>query len=224
MLDVGEGIGAYVSTTAGEAVVVDAAVGGQDSVKGFGEATTAGFKICEEDDFVIAMDIEAKDAVTAVVLGGAGIIVAPHVQIDTHVQTEEHVHENVDAWVQDTAVASESDEIAPGGEERIRGEVDDCEEDTVESCNEVGPGLIDEDDIDNDDESITSDDSEGNVGGADGDAGSGGGTAAVACVALCADGGTGGCPLGDDPEVAFLTMSAAYAIVSGCVAKFAFAV
>lgn len=220
MLDVREGIGAYVNTTAGEAVVVDAGVGRQDVVNGCGEATTAGLKLCEEDDLVDETDDDTADAVMAVVLDDAGIMVAPHVHIDTHVQIEEHVHENVDACVQVTAVASESDGTAPGGNEGISG-VDDSEEDTVESFNEVDAGHVDEDDIDNEDmESVTGDDAGGIVGGGDEDAASNGGsTGAVACVVFCADGGTGGCPRGNDPEVAFLMMSAACSTVRSYVAK-----
>ena len=215
VLDVREGIGAYVKTTAGEAVVVGAGVGGQDVVNGCGEATTAGLKLWEEDDFADELDNDTE-TVMVNVLDDAWIIVAPHVHIDTHVQTEEHVHENVDACVQEIAVASESDGVIPGGKEPLRVAVYDCEEDTVESCNEVDVhfGVVDghdeEDGIDDNDENMTSDDGKEDFGGGTEDTGNGGGTEAVACVALCADGGAGGCPRGDDPEVAFLMMSAAY--------------
>ena len=115
MLDVRDGIGAYVNTTAGEAVVVGAGIGGQDVVNGCGETTVAGLKLCEEDDLADETDHDTEDIAMVIVLDETGIIVAPHVHIDTHVQTDEHVHEKVDACVQDTAVFSESDGIAPGG-------------------------------------------------------------------------------------------------------------
>ena len=222
VLDVGEGIGAYVNTTAGEAVVVGAGVGGQNVVNECEEVTTAGLKLCEEDDFVDEINGDTENDVMVIVLGGAGVIVAPHVHIDTHVQTDAHVQENVDACVQETIVASESDGIVPDGNERIRGGVDGCEGATIESCDEVDVNLSEDDagHVDEDDGDITSDDGEE----AGEDTGNDGDTGAVACIALCADGGTGGCTLDGAPEVAFLIMSAAYSVVSGCGVKVALAV
>lgn len=211
-----------MNTTAGEAVVVGTGAGGQDVVNECGEGTTTGLKLCEENNFVDEMTGDTENDVMVIVLGGAGIIVAPHVLIDTHVQTDEHVQENVDACVQETIVASESDGIVPDGNERIRGGVDGCEGVTIESCVEVDVNLSEDDagHVDEDDGDITSDD-----GGENGeDTGNDGGTGAVACVALCADGGTGGCTLDGAPEVAFLIMSAAYSVVSGCGVKVALAV
>lgn len=149
VLDVRDVIGAYVKITAGEAVVVfvivTAGVGGQIVVNGDGKVTTAGFKLCEEEDLVDNTD---NDAIV-IVLVDEGVIVTPHVQIDAHVQTDEHVHEKADAWVQDTVVASECDGIAPGGNERVRGEVGRCEEDnTVESCDQVDSSTSEDDVVD----------------------------------------------------------------------------
>jgi hypothetical protein len=45
VLDVRDGTGAYVNTTAGEAVVVVTDTGGQDVVDGCGEAATAELKL-----------------------------------------------------------------------------------------------------------------------------------------------------------------------------------
>jgi hypothetical protein len=108
------------------------------------------------------------------------------VQIDTHAQTDEHVHENAGACVQDATVASESEGTAPGGNERIRGDADgceedtveSCEEDTVESCEEVEVGDDDARDaegygVDDNDEGSTSDDGEGDIGGNTKDTGDG---------------------------------------------------
>jgi hypothetical protein len=182
-------------------------------------------------------DTDAEDAATVIVFDDAGDIVAPHVQIDTHVQTDEHVHENAGACVQDATVASESEGTAPGGNERIRGDADgcaednvesceedsveSCKEDTIESCDEV-EGDIDEDvardvekhGVDDDDEGDTSDDGEDNARGITKDAGDGWATDAAVFVMLCVGGGAGGGPLGNAPEVAFLMMSAACSNVS----------
>jgi hypothetical protein len=138
------------------------------------------------------------------------------VHIDTHVQTDEHVHENADACVQDATVASESGGIAPGGNERIRVDVDGCEEDTIDSCDEV-KGDVGEDDardveehgVDDDDEGGTSDDGEDSTGGNTKDTGDVWATDAAVCVMLCVEGGAGGGALGNAPDVAFLMMSAA---------------
>jgi hypothetical protein len=147
-------------------------------------------------------DTDAEDAATVIVFDDAGDIVAPHVQIDTHAQTDEHVHENAGACVQDATVASESEGTAPGGNERIRGDADgceednverceednvesckedtveSCEEDTVESCEEVEVGDDDARDaegygVDDNDEGSTSDDGEGDIGGNTKDTGDG---------------------------------------------------
>jgi hypothetical protein len=123
-------------------------------------------------------DADAEDAATVIVFDDAGDIVAPHVQIDTHVQTDEHVHENAGACVQDATVASESEGTAPGGNERIRGDADGCEEDTVESCEEVEVGDddardVEGHDVDDNDEGSTSDDGEDDTGGNTKDTGDG---------------------------------------------------
>jgi hypothetical protein len=166
-----------------------------------------------------------------IVLDCAGIIVAPHVHTDTQVQTDEHVHKNVDACVQDTTVASESDGIAPDGNERIRGDVDGCEEDMVESCHEVDVNASEDDDRDvekyvvkEDDESCTIDDDDDITGGNNKDTDNDWDVDTVFCVVVCTDGGAGGCPLGDAPDVAFLMMSAAWLMVSICEARVALAI
>jgi hypothetical protein len=179
-------------------------------------------------------DTDAEDAATVIVFDDAGDIVAPHVQIDTHAQTDEHVHENAGACVQDATVASESEGTAPGGNERIRGDADgceedtveSCEEDTVESCEEVEVGDDDARDaegygVDDNDEGSTSDDGEGDIGGNTKDTGDGWAIDATVCVMLCVEGGAGGGPLGNAPDVAFLMMSAACSNVSVCMAKVA---
>jgi hypothetical protein len=231
VLDVRDGTGAYVNTTAGEAVVVVTDTGGQDVVDGCGEAATAELKLWEEGELIGETDINMEDAAMVVVLDCAGIIVAPHVHTDAHVQTDEHVHENIDACVQDTAVASESDGTAPGGNERIRGDVDDCEEDIVENCHEVDVNVSEDDDrdveehvVDEDDESCSIDDDEDNTGGNTKDVDNDWDVDTVACVVICTDGGVGGCPLGDAPDIAFLIMSAAWLMVSICEARVALAI
>jgi hypothetical protein len=108
-------------------------VGGQDVVKGYVKVTTAGLKLCEEESLVDGADNDTEDTAIVIVLDDTGVIVAPH------------VHENADACVQDIVVASESNGTAPGGNVRSRDGVDGCEEDTVESCNDVDGNLSEDD-------------------------------------------------------------------------------
>jgi hypothetical protein len=83
------------------------------------------------------VDNTDNDAIV-IVFVDEGVMITPQVQVDTRVQIDEQVHEKADACVQDNIVARESDEIAPGGNKRVRGEVGRCEEDnTVESCDQV---------------------------------------------------------------------------------------
>jgi hypothetical protein len=93
-------------------------------------------------------DNDTEDTAIVIVLDDTGVIVAPYVHTDAHVQTDEHVHENADACVQDIEVTSESDGIAPGGNVRSRDDVDDSEEDNVESFDDVGSIPSEDDDRD----------------------------------------------------------------------------
>lgn len=186
VLDDEDDIGAYVKAGVDEAVVPDADTRGQDDVKGCGQATTPELKLRGEDWVGKEMDNEAEKVVAVVmILGEAGAVVAPQVHTDTHVQTDEHVHENVDACVQDTAVASESEGMAPGGNGPTREKADDCDGDNVDTCSEddacgrnedefdacdrVGCGGIESDTLDvreeytDDDECNTSDDVEDDI-------------------------------------------------------------
>lgn len=108
VLDDEDDIGAYVNAGIDEAVVVDALeLWGEDGVGG-------------------DTDNKAERVVAVVIdLGEAGTIVAPHVHTDTHVQTDEHLHDNLDACVQDAAVESENNGMAPGGNELTTEKVDD---------------------------------------------------------------------------------------------------
>lgn len=141
--------GAYVRARDDDVLVADAGTAGQDDVKGCGQVTVPGLKLATEDEGAENIDNDAEEVVAVVmILGEAGAIVAPHVHTDTHVQIDEHVHENVDACVHDAAVASESDGIAPGGNGVTRERVDDRDDDKINDCCEDDVRGGNEDELD----------------------------------------------------------------------------
>lgn len=137
VLEEEEDVGAYVKAEVDEAVMADADTGAQDDVKGCGQASPPRLELWGEDMVGKEIDDEAEKVVAVVMtLVDADAIVAPHVHVDTHVQTDKHVHENVDACVQDAVVANESKGMAPGGSELTRENFDDSDRGNVDSCSE----------------------------------------------------------------------------------------